>query len=143
VDKKLEITPVTNQSFSESFKAEGPPTIYTLQEPFMLTEAQFHALRSDATALSNIVHNLVAALIVLSATIAIRWVYGLAKPGSPELGWIDVFTLGALVLVTLALWVANYKWPGRRAEIVRSIQLHFEENKPLFGSGKTHGRSSR
>jgi len=143
VGKKLQITPVQNQSFSESFKAEGPPTIYTLQQPFMLTEAQFHVLRSDVTALSNIIHNLIAALVVLVATIAIRGVYGLAKRENSGLGWIDVFTVGALVLVTLALWVASCKWPGRRAEVIRSIQDHFEKNKPLFGSGKTHGRSGR
>ena len=55
------------------------------------------------------------ALVVLVATIAIRGVYGLAKRESSGLGWIDMITVGALVLVTLAFWVASHKWPGRRA----------------------------
>jgi len=141
VSKKLQITLVQNQSFSESFQAEGPPTIYTIQPPFMLTEAHFHVLKSDVGGLSSILQNLVASLIVLAVTIVIRWVYGIAKQQSSGLGWIDLFTTGGLTLVILSLFLASRCWPAGRSKLVRDIQGHFDKNQPLFGSGKTHGRS--
>jgi hypothetical protein len=140
---KLEITPIQNQSFSESFKAEGPPTIYTLQEPFMLTEADFHVLKADVTALSNVVHNLAVSLAVLFVTIVVRWIYGLAQQEKSVVGRIDLFILCALAFVTGALWVISRKFPGRRSQVILSIRAHFEKNKPVFGSGRAHGRSGR
>jgi hypothetical protein len=139
-DNKVSITLVQNQNFLQPFRAEGPPTIYTLQPPFMLTEADFRVLKSDRTALSSIALNLVASLSVLVVSFAIRWVHALQTQDNSGPEWIDWVTLVVLGVLTGACWIGSCIWPGRRTALTRDIEEHFEQHRPLFGSGKTHGR---
>lgn len=143
MDSDLDFTLIQNQHFSNSFCVNGPPTIYTIQHPYMLTEAQFYDLRSSVSGLSNIIQNLIASLVVLLLNIVIRWVYATMRQGEPTPGLIDWCTLAAIVLVIFVLWILGRLAPTRRAQVLHTIEEHFQHHKPLFGSGKTHGPSDQ
>jgi hypothetical protein len=141
VDGRLQITAIQNQKFSKPFEAGGSPTIYTLQCPFMLTEAEFHVLRADTTTLDSLAINLAASLVVLLVTAALRWVYALKTKVDSGLGYVDVVAMIAIGVATAVLFGISRKWPGRRGRLISEIETHFNENRPTFGSGKAHGRN--
>ena len=143
VANELRVTPVRNQTFSEPFEVPGPPEVFALHRPFMLTELEFHHLQADASWLSDLAKELTAALVVLIIATVIRWVAGLKWPDTDGPGVLDAVIAVTVAVAAIGFYLASRWWPGKRVAVVSKIQAHFESKETIFGAGQIHERQGQ
>jgi hypothetical protein len=133
----LAITTIRDQNFAEPYRAPEGPSIYIIQPPFHLTEAEYFALCGGAGRLAVWAHGFVAGSLTVLVHEAAKWIHALATGRQFQMDPVDKIVIWIAIGGAIVLEVINALLPTNRSRLMKRIKKHFNRNRPSLGAAQT------